>query len=61
MMKGSGSVKLGESKLNLWRFDHFCTHLVETHMMDLEDDLRLIRSRPCSITLTWADLFLLFL
>ena len=46
-MRGPGSVELGESKLNLWRFGHFCTHacmhLVETHTIVLEDILKLVR------------------
>ena len=31
-MRGPGSVELGESKLNLRRFCHFWSHLVETHV-----------------------------
>ena len=38
-----GSIELGESKLNLWRFGQFCTHLFETHTIVLEDVLRLVR------------------
>ncbi len=42
-MRGPGSVELGESKLNLWRFGQFCTPLVETRMIVLKDVLGLVR------------------
>ena len=42
-MRCPGSVDLDESKLNLWRFGHFCIPLVETRTIVLKDILGLVR------------------
>ena len=42
-MRGPGSVELGESKLNLWRFGHFSMPLDETRTKVFKSVLRLVR------------------